>query len=257
MLTPKISATIIALNEEKDLPRCLQSLKFCDEIILVDSGSTDKTAEIAKSYGAKVLQEAWRGYGQQKNFAMSHSTHEWVLNLDADEEVTESLRNEILREISSENPSTAYAIARKTFYLGKWIRFGGWYPNYVTRLALKSKSRWTEPNVHEELKTNDGLMPKRLSNPMHHYTFTDISDQIRTNLKYARQGAHDLFEKGRPASILKLIFKPIGKFFETYILKRGCLDGLAGFIISVNAAHSVFMKYSFLIELHREKASRK
>ncbi len=250
-----ISATVIALNEEKDLPRCLESLKFCDEIILIDSGSTDRTVEVAKKYGAKVIQEPWRGYGAQKNFAMQQAKNEWVLNLDADEVVTTELKNEILIEIQSQNPASGYFIARKTFYLGKWIQYGGWYPNYVTRLCKKSISKWTEPAVHEEL-TIEGEV-RNLKNPMLHYTFSDISDQLRTNLKYAKQGADQLHSKNKKATILKLIFKPISKFFETYILKLGMLDGLAGFIISVNAAHSVFMKYSFLFELQNEKFKQK
>ncbi len=247
-----LSVTIIALNEEKDLPRCLESVQFADEIILVDSGSTDRTVEVAKKFGAKVIQEPWHGYGAQKNFAMDKAKNDWVLNIDADEAVTPELREEILREIKSEQAAASYAVARKTFYLGKWIRFGGWYPNYVTRLARKSKARWTEPHVHEELKAGEGEV-RKFQNPLLHYTFSDISDQIRTNMRYAMQGAQDLERKAVKPSLFKLIFKPIWKFIETYLIKRGCFDGLAGFIISVNAAHSVFMKYSFLMERSKDK----
>lgn len=242
-----ISATIIALNEERDLPRCLESLRFADEIVLVDSGSTDRTVEIAKQMGAKVVIEPWHGYGAQKNFAQSQTSSEWVLNVDADEVITPELRAEILAEISSANPASGYAIARKTFYLGRWIRHGGWYPNYVTRLVRKNQGGWTEPNVHEELKVTGEL--RRLSNPMLHYTFHDIADQVRTNLRYARQGAMDLHRRGQPASLMKLLLKPLGKFFETYLLKRGFLDGLPGFIISINAAHSMFLKYAYIMEM--------
>lgn len=246
-----LSATVIALNEEKDLPRCLKSLQFCDEVIVVDSGSTDKTVEIAKKFGAKVIQEPWHGYGAQKNFAMQHAKNEWVLNLDADEAVTPELKEEILKEINSSNSAAGYFIARKTFYLGKWVRFGGWYPNHVTRLCRKSCSKWTEPKVHEELKIEGEV--RILKNPMLHFTFSDISDQLRTNLKYAKQGAEELYSKQKKANVFKLIFKPISKFFETYFFKLGMLDGLAGFIISVNAAHSVFMKYSFLFEMQNKE----
>lgn len=250
-----ISATVIALNEERDLPRCLESLRFADEVILIDSGSTDRTVEIAKQAGAKVIHEPWRGYGQQKNFAMSHARSKWVLNVDADEVITPELRDEILAEISSQNAAAGYAVARKTYYLGRWIKHGGWYPNYVTRLVRKDLASWTEPNVHEELKVNGET--RCLLNPMLHYTFSDIADQVRTNMRYARQGALDLRSKGSPPSYLKLLAKPLGKFVETYFFKLGFLDGVAGFIISINAAHSMFLKYAYLLEMSRENSDHR
>ncbi|MEW6056836.1 MAG: glycosyltransferase family 2 protein [Bdellovibrionota bacterium] len=250
-----ISATVIVLNEEQDLPRCLESLGFADEIIVVDSGSTDRTAEIAQRMGARLIQESWRGYGAQKNFAMDQARSEWVLNVDADEVITPELKNEILTELASAKPAEGYAVARKTFYLGRWIKYGGWYPNYVTRLVRKSKARWTEPHVHEELGVNGEL--RRLKCPMLHFTFRDIEDQVRTNLRYARQGAQELKRKGHHASYVKLVFKPWGKFIETYLLKKGFLDGLPGFIISVNAAYSMFLKYAYLIELSHENTDRR
>jgi glycosyltransferase involved in cell wall biosynthesis len=202
--------------------------------------------------GAKVIEQKWMGYGAQKNFAMSQTVSDWVLNVDADEVITPELRAEIVREITSNKPAAGYAVARKTFYMGRWIRFGGWYPNYVTRLVRKSGASWTEPNVHEQLVPNGEL--RYLKNPMLHYTFSDIADQVRTNMRYARQGALDLKTKGAPPSYVKLLLKPLGKFLETYFLKRGCLDGLPGFIISVNAAHSMFLKYAYLLEMSRENS---
>lgn len=250
-----ISVTVIALNEERDLPRCLASLGFADEIILVDSGSTDRTVEIAQKMGAKVVVEPWRGYGAQKNFAMSQAKSAWVLNVDADEVVTPELRDEILSEINSANSAAGYAVARKTYYMGRWIKYGGWYPNYVTRLARKDKSSWTEPNVHEELVVEGEL--RQLRNPMLHYTFSDIADQVRTNMKYARQGALDLRSRGASPSYAKLLLKPLGKFFETYVFKRGFMDGLPGFIISINAAHSMFLKFAYLMEMSRENSDHR
>jgi glycosyltransferase involved in cell wall biosynthesis len=246
-----ISATVIALNEERDLPRCLESLRFADEVILVDSGSHDRTVEIAKQMGARVIIEPWRGYGAQKNFAMSQAKSRWVLNVDADEVVTPELKAEILAELNSQKPAAGYAVARKTFYLGRWIKYGGWYPNYVTRLVQKSQATWTEPNVHEVLTVQGDL--RQLKNPMLHYTFSDIADQVRTNMRYAHQGALDLRTKGSAPSYMKLLFKPFGKFLETYFLKLGCLDGLAGFIISINAAHSMFLKFAYLLEMSRDE----
>lgn len=246
-----ISATIITLNEENDLPRCLKSLDFVDEIILVDSGSTDHTVDIARGLGAKVIHESWHGYGAQKNFAMGQCKHSWVLNIDADEIITPDLKEEILNQVCLKNSAAGYAFARKTFYMGRWIRYGGWYPNYVTRLVQKENASWTEPNVHEELMVTGEI--KRLKNPMLHFTFTDLSDQIRTNMRYAKQGALDLKYHHETPSLVKLLTKPIAKFTETYIFKRGFLDGLPGFIISVNAAHSMFMKYVYLWEMSQKK----
>ncbi len=245
-MRPKISATIIALNEEADLPRCLKSLMFVDEIVLIDSGSIDRTVEVAKSFGAKVVVEPWHGYGAQKNFAQRCCKHPWVLNVDADEEIPPTLRDEILRVVQTANSSDGFAIARKTFYLGRWIRFGGWYPNYVTRLCHKDHGRWTEPQVHESLTVPGAI--HRLSQPMHHFTFSNIADQVRSNVRYATEGANQLWKRGKRGSLALLVLKPLSKFVETYFFKLGFLDGLAGLIISVNAAHSAFMKYAFLRE---------
>lgn len=255
MSRPKISATIITLNEEDNLPSAIKSLHWVDEIIVVDSGSTDKTAEKAREMGARVLQNPWPGYGKQKNFAQDHASFDWVLNLDADERVTEELREEIENElILAENGTSSargFYVPRKTFYLGKWIKKGGWYPNYVLRLAHKPSSRWTEPHVHERLDVQGET--KHLKNPLHHFTFSSIQDQVLTNLRYSHSGYRDLLKKGNGPSFFKLIWKPIGKFIETYLIKRGCLDGLPGFIISVNAAHSIFLKYAYLFEAEIEK----
>jgi glycosyltransferase involved in cell wall biosynthesis len=226
-------------------------LSFADEIIVIDSGSTDKTVEVARSRGARVIVEPWRGYGAQKNFAHAQTRSDWVLNVDADEVITPELRSEILSEIASGRAAAGYAVARKTFYMGRWIRHGGWYPNYVTRLARRDSASWTEPNVHEELRVQGEL--RQLENPMLHYTFSDIADQVRTNMRYARQGAMDLKTRGKSPSVLKLLVKPLGKFLETYFLKLGFLDGLPGFIISINAAHSMFLKYAYLVEMSRAK----
>lgn len=253
MPRPKITATLITLNEEQDLPRALQSLRWVDEIIIVDSGSTDKTLEIAHKYGVKTFKNPWAGYGQQKNFAHSQASHDWVLNIDADEEVPSDLAEVIRKELENLPQGSnihGFSFPRKTFYLGKWIRHGGWYPNRLTRLSRKAQSRWTEPRVHEELIVEGEVRAIQL--PFHHYTFRGIGDQVLTNLKYSRYGFEDLRNQGSRPSVAKLLAKPIGKFIETYFFKLGFLDGLAGFIISVNAAHSMFLKYSYFFEKNQK-----
>lgn len=248
-----ISATIITRNEEKNILRCLSALSWVDEIIVVDSGSTDRTVELAKQVGAKVTVEPWRGYGAQKNFAMGLCQEKWVLNVDADEVVTAELKQEILEILQSQKASKieAYQVARKTFFCNRWIRYGGWYPNYVTRLCLRESGRWTEPAVHEELKVQGEV--GKLKEPLLHYTFQGIEDQVLTNVRYAKQGAAELKRKGRRFHLVNLLMKPLVKFMECYIFKAGFLDGLPGFIIAINAAHSMFMKQAFLSETTEER----
>jgi glycosyltransferase involved in cell wall biosynthesis len=241
----KISATIITLNEQRNIARAVSSLDFVDEIIIVDSFSRDKTAEIAKELGAKVVEHDFLGYGQQKNYAASLCQGEWILNIDADEEVSDELKNEILNIVNSKESKAIYMLNRKTNYCGKWIAHGGWYPNFVARLYPKDQAKWSEPHVHEDLFPTNSLPLKKLKGHLFHYSFPTISSQIRTNLRYSELAAKDLVKrKGRRPYIFELILRPIGKFFECYGWKLGFLDGKEGFIIAVNAMHAMFMKYS-------------
>jgi glycosyltransferase involved in cell wall biosynthesis len=244
-----LTVTIITLNEEANLERCLRSVvSIASEIIVVDSGSTDRTLEIAQSFKARVFTNPWQGYGQQKNFAQSQATSEWILNLDADEEVSEALQREIaeILESQSNQDVVAFTAPRLSWYLGRWIHHGGWYPNRLARLYRKSKAQWSEPKVHEALIVKGEI--GELINNLHHYPFSGIRDQIETNLRYAQLGSEDLQRRGKKFSLFWTIVKPVGKFIETYFIKLGFLDGKPGFIISVNAAHSIFLKYATLIE---------
>lgn len=244
-----LSVTIIAFNEEANIARAIRSVSWADEILVVDSGSTDATVKIATDLHAKVIHHPWKGYGQQKNFAQNQAAHEWILNIDADEEVplplAEEIRTTLLRLAQGEVKTGGFYLPRKTYYLGHWIQHGGWYPNYLIRLADRRLGRWSEPQVHEKWEVATST---RFQHPLNHYAFPRIEDQILTNLKFARLGAADLKAKGQRGSLIRLIFKPLGKFFETFFLKKGFLDGLPGFIISVNATYSMFMKYAFLLE---------
>jgi glycosyltransferase involved in cell wall biosynthesis len=250
MTRPSLSVTIITLNEEANLPHAIKSVEWAKEVIVIDSGSTDKTVEIAKKLGARVIHNPWPGYGQQKNFAQKQASCDWILNIDADEVVPPELALEIQNAITQvDNKKTeawGFYFPRKTYYLGRWIQHGGWYPNYLVRLVHRNHASWTEPNVHEELKVSGPV--QGLSSALHHYAFSSIQDQILTNLQFSRLGSQDLKRTGQKPSLGRLILKPIGKFLETYIIKRGFLDGLPGFIISVNAAHSMFLKYAYLSE---------
>jgi glycosyltransferase involved in cell wall biosynthesis len=245
-----LSVTIIAMNEETVIGDAIRSVAWADEVIVVDSGSTDRTVAIAKEQGARVIERSWPGYGQQKNFAQSQARNDWVLNIDADESVPAELAREIQERLTAIHAGTeagaGFRMPRKTYYLGRWIRHGGWYPNYLVRLADRRCAKWSEPEVHEDLRVEGAI--GTLREPLHHHAFPTIRDQVLTNLRYATLGATRLRSDGRRAGVTQLILKPAGKFVETFLLKRGFLDGVPGFIISVNAAHSMFMKYAFLIE---------
>jgi glycosyltransferase involved in cell wall biosynthesis len=254
MARPPLTVTIITLNEEKNILRALKSVSWAEEILIIDSGSTDRTLELAESVplpsSIRILLNPWPGYGQQKNFAQKQATHDWILNIDADEEVSPQLRLEIETQLEAVNSGTLTAdgfyFPRKTYYLGKWIRHGGWYPNHLTRIANRRHARWTEPRVHEELQVTGKVLG--LKQALHHFGFSSIHDQIITNLNFSRLGSEALKQTGQRHNLRKLVTKPIGKFLETYVLKRGFLDGLPGFIISINASHSMFLKYAYLSE---------
>lgn len=255
-----ISVTIITLNEEKNIARAIKSaLPYASEVIVVDSGSSDKTVEIACALGAKVHHQNWLGYGAQKNIAQGLATQDWVFSLDADEEIPVALWNEISKALpktdsNAQGGPSGFRIPRKSFYLGKWILHGGWYPNPLIRLAKRSQAKWTLPEVHEELEVSGTVLD--LSEPLLHYPFEDLREQIRTNVKYSWLGSQDLIQMGKNPSVAKMLLKPFGKFCETYFWKLGFLDGLAGLMISINAAHSVFLKYAYLVETKLNQRSK-
>ena len=242
----KLSVTIITFNEERNLDRLLKSVDFADEIIVVDSQSQDQTVKIAESYGAKVIQNSFAGYGQQKNFAEESAQGEWILSIDADEEISPELKHSILTAISADSPLNVYALNRKTKFVSRWIEHGGWYPDWIPRLYKKGTAKWSTPPVHEQLtpeNRHDSI--GKLSGILNHYSFPSVVSQIDTNLKYAQLGASALvLKKNRKPTIAELLFRPLFKFFECYFIKRGFLDGVEGFIIAINAAHSMFIKYS-------------
>lgn len=246
-----VSLVVITLNEEKNIERCLRSAPFVDDIVVVDSGSTDRTCEIAESLGARVYKEEWRGYYRQKVRATELAKHDWILSLDADEGLSPDLSAEIEALLNSELPEDGFNIPRLSYHMGRWIHHGGWYPDAQIRFFHRSRCHWKEGNVHERL-VGDNV--RRLKAPIYHWVFEDIADQVDTNNEYSTLGAQDLADRGKNFSLLKLIFKPYSKFIETYILKRGFMDGLPGFIISVGAAYSVFLKFAKLWEMKKMKS---
>lgn len=254
---PPLSVVIITLNEAHNIGRALASVRWAEEILVVDSGSNDNTETIVKGAGARWLHNPWLGYGQQKNFANQKASHDWILSIDADEEVSLELRTEIEDFLGRQgkiqgNQYWGASLPRITFYLGRWIRHGGWYPNRLVRLAHRQHSKWSEVPVHESLQIDGAVW--LLKSDLKHYTFRDVFDQVATNIKFARLGAQAALQRGERASILRIFLKPPIKFLETYFWKLGFLDGLPGLVISINAAHSIFMKY---VGLYFEKNTRR
>ena len=247
----KISATIITYNEEKNIRRCIESLDFVDEIVVVDSLSSDNTCAIAKELGAKVIDQKFLGHIDQKQLAVENATHDWILSLDADEEVSPELKASIVELIKKPLEYDAYEMKRVSFHLGRWIRHGGWYPDKKIRLFNRQKAHWGGYNPHDKVIVNGKV--GMLEGDLKHYVFTDLRHNIDTNNSYSSIMAEDLYRNGKKFSYLKLFFKPIGKFLEVYLYKRGFLDGMAGFIIAVGASYSMFLKFAKLWELERVK----
>ncbi|WP_295905888.1 glycosyltransferase family 2 protein [uncultured Bdellovibrio sp.] len=247
-----ISVVIITLNEEAHIERCIRSASFADDVVVVDSFSTDRTVEIAEKCGARVFKEKWRGFGPQKAFATEQAKHSWVLALDADEALSPELCAEIVESFSDLDPEAGYLFPRKSYHLGRWIEHGGWYPDYQLRLYNKTKSQWNSAALHEKVEVKKTLKMKR---DLLHWVFDNLSDQVVTNDRYSTLGAKQLAEEGKKFSYFKMIFKPFGKFVETYFVKCGFLDGLPGFIISMGAAYSLFLKFAKLWEIERAKKS--
>ena len=245
-----ISLVIITLNEEAHIERCIRSALFVDDIVVVDSFSTDRTVEIANNCGARVFQEKWRGFGPQKAFAASQAKYPWVLSLDADEAISPELAEEIQKIFSNLEPEVGYLIPRKSYHLGRWIGYGGWYPDYQLRLFNKDKSQWNAAALHEKVEVKER---KRLKSPLLHWVFDDLSDQVITNDRYSSLGAKQLHESGKGFSYFKLFTKPVSKFIECYLFKRGFMDGIPGFIIAVGASYSIFLRFAKLWEIENVK----
>ena len=253
MATPKITAAIITFNEEKNIRRCLESVRWMDELIVVDSFSTDRTVELARQYTDKVLQRAWPGHVLQKQFALEQATGDWIISLDADEELSAAAAAEMLSALADAPPEVnGYSFPRQSFYLGRWIRHGGWYPDRKVRLVRRGHARWGGQDPHDKLVA-DG-QTRDLQGNIIHYVYSDIAHQLRTVDSFSGITARLWLEKGKPAGLAAMLCKPVFKFFGTYVWKLGMLDGMPGLIISVISAYYVFLKYAKLWELQKSKS---
>jgi len=250
----KISVVIITKNEASNIRFCLESVKWADEIIVLDSGSMDDTVEICTEFGAQVHTTTdWPGFGIQKNRALSFATGEWVLSLDADERISASLHTEIDAVTNSAKKYTAYQIPRLSSFCGQYMRHSGWYPDFVTRLFKRGAARFSDDLVHEHLIV-DGSTGK-LNQPIMHETFKNLDELLVKVNNYSTAGAQMLYNKNSQATLTKAILHAVWAFIRTYILRAGFLDGQKGFMLAISTAESTYYRYAKLMLMNMHKSS--
>ena len=252
----KISATIITFNEESNIEQACESVAWADEVIVVDSESTDSTRTLATSSGARVITNAWPGFAAQKQLAVDEAKHEWVFSLDADERVSDELRAtiEALRLESESGLADGYQIARRSYYQGRWIRGGGWYPDRQLRLFRKTAGHWKKRHIHESVEMEPGARVEALDGDLLHYTVRDAAHHHKMiGERYAPLAARQMFEEGRRTSAVSIATAAPSAFFRSLVLKAGFRDGLAGLSIASFAAHHAFLKHLMLWEMQNKK----
>ncbi len=248
MTAPKapVSVIVITRNEERNIEACLRSVAWAGEVVVVDAESVDGTREIAERLGAKVFCRPWEGFAAAKTFAVAQTANAWILWLDADERVTEELASEIVTLVHAAPPESAFAVARRAYFLGRWIRHCGWYPGYVVRLFRKEKARFAAPRVHEHL-TVDGPAG-RLRHDLLHYTDETLYHYLKKLNRYTTLAAGDRAEQGKKFRLSDLLVRPPLTFLRMYLLRLGFLDGRHGLVLSLHSAAYVFVKYAKLWE---------
>ncbi|MBI4688781.1 MAG: glycosyltransferase family 2 protein [Nitrospirae bacterium] len=235
-----VSVVIITKDEEKNIEDALISVKDFDEVVIVDSFSTDKTIDICKKYTGKVFQKEWQGYAKQKQMAIDIASGQWVLILDADERLTPELKTEIGDVIKGGH--SGFYISRKNFFLGRWIKHGGWWPDYTLRLFRKNEGHIEEREVHERVVVNGSIA--YLKSPLEHYTYNSLSDFLRKTDVYSSLSAKELQKKGITAGTLDLIFRPLVTFLKMFFLRFGFMDGTYGLILAMFYSYYTFLKYA-------------
>jgi glycosyltransferase involved in cell wall biosynthesis len=244
---PKLTVTVITRNEAANIAAALESVRWADEIIVVDAESTDETVAIARRYTDKVVVRPWPGYVAQKNFAATAASHDWILSLDADERVSPALAREIGALLEGQPTAAGYRIPRVTFHFGRWIRSTDWYPDFQLRLYDRRRGQWTGRHVHESVRVEGPRA--RLRGEIQHYAYRDIAHHVQTIDRYTTLAARQMFEDGRRASWVDILVTPRLTFFRNYVLRGGFRDGTAGLVISVMNAYYVGLKFAKLWEL--------
>ncbi len=252
----KISAVIIAGNEEQKIRDAIRSVDWADEVLVIDSESTDRTREIAESLGARVIVRPWPGFSAQKQFGVDSAANDWIFSLDSDERVSDDLKREIIevKERSGDSVEQGYRIPRLSYYLGRQIRHSGWYPDWQLRLFDRRHGKWNGALIHESVQMNDGAKIGKLKGDILHFSVENALHHHRMiGERYAPMAARQMFERGKRTSKLKILTAGWLAFVSSYVLKAGFLDGMAGFCIARFAAHHAFMKHMCLAELQRKE----
>lgn len=254
----KISATIITFNEEAKIADAIRSVDWADEVLVVDSFSTDRTVEIAESLGAKAVAREWPGFAPQKQFAVDEAANDWILSLDADELVSPELRARI-EQIKDEGPKAdGFRIPRLSVYMGRRIRHSGWYPDKQLRLFDRRRGRWNDVLIHESFRMDDDAKVADLSGEILHYSVDGAAHHHRMiGERYAPLAAEQMFAEGKPASAAKIMTAATAAFLRSYILKAGFLDGLPGYVIARFAAHNAFLKHLLLWERQHDREDQR
>lgn len=246
---PQLSVVIITFNEEKNIGRCLESVKnIADDIVVLDSFSTDATTDICKKYSVNLIQRKWESYSASKNFANTKAKYDWVLSLDADEVLSEELKKSILK-IKKTTELKTYKFNRLTNYCGTWIRHCGWYPDTKTRIFDRRKIHW-QGTIHEDL-SEPAHQAILLKGDCLHYSYPSVEAHIRQTEKFTTLSAEALFAKGKKTNFIKLYLSPVIKFIQSYVFQLGVLDGYYGFVVCKISAHSTYLKYFKLKQLHK------
>ena len=241
---------VICYNEEDRIARCLESLSFCNELVVVDSNSTDRTAEIASRYTDRVIFQPFLGNMEQKNFALEKATCDWVVSLDADEALSEELVAEIQRAIAEEGEKfSGFVLDRLTYFLGVWHDRGEWYPDDQLRVFKRSLGRWEGRDPHGRVRLTGPT--RRLQGRLFHFNYRDLSEQVKTIDLFSRRQSQAMHEEGIRFRLVDLLFRPFYRFVKSYVLKQGFRRGLPGFLIAISGSYAVFMKYAMLWEIQR------
>uniref|UniRef100_A0A7V4G8V5 Glycosyltransferase family 2 protein n=1 Tax=Desulfobacca acetoxidans TaxID=60893 RepID=A0A7V4G8V5_9BACT len=247
----RVSVILITLDEEANIVPCLQTVAWADEIVLVDTGSRDRTLELARQFTDRIFTISWPGYGAAKNFALAQAAMEWVFSLDADERVSPALGQEIREVIRREEGPHGYRIPRKNYFAGRWVRRLGWYPDYTLRLFRRGQGRFRERAVHEEVEVAGPV--GRLKNPLDHYSYASVSEYLSRQDRYARLAAQEMHKEGRRPVWGELAWRPPLHFFKLYVLRLGFLEGRLGYTLALLGSLYNFLKYYYLRELSEKE----
>ncbi len=249
-----LSVAVITLNEERNIGGCLDSVTWADEIVVCDSGSQDRTLEIAAGYGARTFRDPWRGFAGHKNLAVERCGKDWVLVLDADERVPDPLRREIEDVLRAAGPADGYSVGRRNYFLGAWIRHGGWYPDRTVRLFRNGRGRFQPRAVHECVEVAGAV--GALREPLDHHTYVSVNDFLQRMARYADLAGGEMYAAGKRCGVVDVTLRPVWTFLRMYVLQRGCLDGWRGLLLAGLYACYTLAKYAALWE-REQGAARK